>query len=413
MAWRYRRRLRLARGLYLNVGKTGATSLSLGVRGARLTLGRRGKRATIGLPGSGLSYTAYEPYHGKSAAPDATGRQGSGQMENPPPSTPRANTIKVLGLVAAIVLGLVLVRQAEGPTTPTTRAWSPGESTIVETITPDGVHTMGPRSDPDRSSYPKQEKPRLDIAKPVYLAKDAVACPQLTLGIHYANGQQAGGEAEGHRVVADLFDHPHDGCWRVTKRTRVRVLDAAISDAKLVDIDDSTELPCLLGAKCHWEVRPWDLENADDERSPDLLPKSKSGVAQRKTVSPQTDVARGAQKPVVPKTAMVEPSERNNRGELLTLIRGQISRCWNVPAGARDAKDLVVEIRVIVDRDGAVQQATIVDQGRLGSDPFFRAAAESARRAFFNPLCRPLHLPAEKYAIWKDLVVDFSPKDIL
>jgi len=97
----------------------------------------------------------------------------------------------------------------------------------------------------------------------------------------------------------------------------------------------------------------------------------------------------------------------------LDLIRQQIARCWNVPAGARDAKDLVVEIRVVVDRDGTVQQATIVDQGRLGSDPFFRAAAESARRAFFNPQCRPLHLPAEKYAIWKDLVVDFSPKDIL
>jgi outer membrane biosynthesis protein TonB len=96
----------------------------------------------------------------------------------------------------------------------------------------------------------------------------------------------------------------------------------------------------------------------------------------------------------------------------LDLIRQQIARCWNVPAGARDAKDLVVEIRVVVDRDGTVQQATIVDQGRLG-DPFFRAAAESARRAFFNPQCRPLHLPAEKYAIWKDLVVDFSPKDIL
>jgi len=46
-------------------------------------------------------------------------------------------------------------------------------------------------------------------------------------------------------------------------------------------------------------------------------------------------------------------------------------------------------------------------------DPFFRAAAESARRAFFNPRCRPLHLPMEKYAIWKDLVVDFSPKDLL
>ncbi len=94
------------------------------------------------------------------------------------------------------------------------------------------------------------------------------------------------------------------------------------------------------------------------------------------------------------------------------MVRQQIARCWNVPAGARDAKDLVVEVRVTVDPDGTVRQATIVDQGRLG-DPFYRAAAESARRAFFNPLCRPLHLPPDKYAIWKDLVVDFSPKDIL
>jgi outer membrane biosynthesis protein TonB len=97
----------------------------------------------------------------------------------------------------------------------------------------------------------------------------------------------------------------------------------------------------------------------------------------------------------------------------LDMVRHQIARCWNVPAGARDAKDLVVEIKAVVDPDGSVRQATIVDQGRLGSDPSFRAAAESARRAFFNPLCRPLHLPAEKYAIWKDLVVDFSPRDIL
>jgi outer membrane biosynthesis protein TonB len=97
----------------------------------------------------------------------------------------------------------------------------------------------------------------------------------------------------------------------------------------------------------------------------------------------------------------------------LDMVREQIARCWNVPAGARDAKDLVVVIRVVVNPDGTVQKATIVDQARAASDPFFRAAAESARRAFFNPQCRPLHLPPEKYAIWKDLVVDFSPKDIL
>jgi hypothetical protein len=116
--------------------------------------------------------------------------------------------------------------------------------------------------------------------------------------------------------------------------------------------------------------------------------------------------ARPSSQPRAPLGAQLTASE-------MDLIREQIARCWNVPAGARDAKDLVVEIRVAVDPDGTVRQATIVDQARVASDPFFRAAAESARRAFFNPLCRPLHLPADKYAIWKDLVVDFSPRDIL
>lgn len=95
----------------------------------------------------------------------------------------------------------------------------------------------------------------------------------------------------------------------------------------------------------------------------------------------------------------------------LDLVREQIARCWNINAGARDAKDLVVEIRASVRPDGTVTQATIVDQGRM-SDPVWRAAAESARRAFFNPNCTPLKLPPDKYDTWKDLDVDFSPKDI-
>jgi outer membrane biosynthesis protein TonB len=121
---------------------------------------------------------------------------------------------------------------------------------------------------------------------------------------------------------------------------------------------------------------------------------------------PRVASARPSSQPRAPLGSQITASEVDS-------VRQQIARCWNVPAGARDAKDLVVEIRVVVDPDGTVRQATIVDQVRLGSDPFFRAAAESARRAFFNPLCRPLRLPPEKYAIWKDLVVDFSPKDIL
>ena len=137
-----------------------------------------------------------------------------------------------------------------------------------------------------------------------------------------------------------------------------------------------------------------------------LAPVHAAMTANAPPENPRPAAARASSQPKAPLGSQLTASE-------LDMVRHQIARCWNVPAGARDAKDLVVEIKVVVDPDGTVRQATIVDQGRLGSDPFYRAAAESARRAFFNPLCRPLHLPAEKYAIWKDLVVDFSPKDVL
>jgi len=57
MPLRFFRRVRIAKGLTLNLSKRGA-SLSAGRRGARVTFGRRGARATAGVPGTGVSYTS-------------------------------------------------------------------------------------------------------------------------------------------------------------------------------------------------------------------------------------------------------------------------------------------------------------------------------------------------------------------
>src|ERR1700733_3107582 len=57
---RFRRSLKIAPGIRMNVGKTGV-SWSFGHRGAHVTLGKRGVRTTVGLPGTGLSYTAHTP----------------------------------------------------------------------------------------------------------------------------------------------------------------------------------------------------------------------------------------------------------------------------------------------------------------------------------------------------------------
>ncbi len=57
MGFRFRRSVRLAPGLRLNLSKTGV-SATLGRPGASVNVGRRGVGGTVGLPGTGLSYEA-------------------------------------------------------------------------------------------------------------------------------------------------------------------------------------------------------------------------------------------------------------------------------------------------------------------------------------------------------------------
>ncbi len=93
-------------------------------------------------------------------------------------------------------------------------------------------------------------------------------------------------------------------------------------------------------------------------------------------------------------------------------LRYQLANCWNIPVGAMDAENLVVEILAIVGPDRVVQSTEILDKSRYNSDPFFRSAADSARRALLNPRCSPLALPEDKYDLWKNIRIRFNPKEM-
>ena len=94
-------------------------------------------------------------------------------------------------------------------------------------------------------------------------------------------------------------------------------------------------------------------------------------------------------------------------------VRRQFEKCWNVPIGARNPEELVVEVKVRVNRDRTVLDAVPVDQARMASDTFFRAMAESARRAVLNKNCSPLRLPPDKYDAWKEMTVVFDPSGMV
>lgn len=55
MGLRFRRRVRLEKGIWMNVSKSG-TSLSVGGHGETVNFSKKGATTTVGIPGTGISY---------------------------------------------------------------------------------------------------------------------------------------------------------------------------------------------------------------------------------------------------------------------------------------------------------------------------------------------------------------------
>lgn len=93
----------------------------------------------------------------------------------------------------------------------------------------------------------------------------------------------------------------------------------------------------------------------------------------------------------------------------MDALRGQIQRCWNIPAGALDAEDLKVSVQFKLLPSGEIEGNPEIISGGGGSG-VQRAAAESARRAVAR--CAPYNLPADKYEAWADVIVHFDPSEM-
>lgn len=92
----------------------------------------------------------------------------------------------------------------------------------------------------------------------------------------------------------------------------------------------------------------------------------------------------------------------------LDALRAQIQRCWNPPIGAQGADDLLVTVAMSLNPDGSVSGGPQVLNS--SSNPFFQAAADSAKRAVLR--CQPYNLPYDKYETWREVRVTFDPRDL-
>lgn len=99
MGLNFRKSFRIAPGVRLNVGKKGISSISVGGKGARVSVGKKGVRSTVSAPGTGFSYSSYQPYKTDTEAKKLTSTPSS-FIESAPPELPQS------GRQVSLLLGI-------------------------------------------------------------------------------------------------------------------------------------------------------------------------------------------------------------------------------------------------------------------------------------------------------------------
>ena len=109
----------------------------------------------------------------------------------------------------------------------------------------------------------------------------------------------------------------------------------------------------------------------------------------------------------VNKTVTSEFMKKTMAVSYIDAVRLKLRSCWHLDAGAKGVKDMKIVLHTTLSPDGNVNSIEILNHDEYNSSPWFKAVAESARRALI--VCSPYNLPVEFYKEWKDIVFTFYP----
>jgi hypothetical protein len=101
--------------------------------------------------------------------------------------------------------------------------------------------------------------------------------------------------------------------------------------------------------------------------------------------------------------------------DIKDALLSQMRACWNVPVGAPNPEQLIVQVRVFLSQDGKLARPPQLEPATrtaMATNAYLRTAAEAALRAV--NICEPYqHLPAEKYEAWREIVMTFDPSKMV
>lgn len=172
-------------------------------------------------------------------------------------------------------------------------------------------------------------------------------------------------------------------------------------------------------------VQPKKEEKKKEAQKPEPQPKSKKPDYNLKSLLASVEKVRQDTPAPTPQeennTEALDNGTEGRMDQLLTVsdkdfIASRLRDCWNIDGGAQNIDEIVVEIRVLVNKDGSIRDVKIMNNMNL---PAFKSLSESARRAVY--ICAqkgedsPFKILADHYADhysdWKELYLNFNPMD--
>ena len=95
-------------------------------------------------------------------------------------------------------------------------------------------------------------------------------------------------------------------------------------------------------------------------------------------------------------------------------VRHQIYTCWSVPTGLPYSEDLLVTVKLNLEKNGIVKNFEMLDHVRMNTpgEGVFYQMAQSVIRAI--RLCNPIkNLPTSSYEKWKTMILRFNPQEMM
>jgi hypothetical protein len=108
MGFRFRKGVKLAPGVRLNLSKSG-TSFSFGGRGATVNVRGRRVRTTLGIPGTGLSYVSQKTFGSKARNRVNTHAPDWDQLPVPPMQKTGPGAGAILAILVVVCAGLAVL----------------------------------------------------------------------------------------------------------------------------------------------------------------------------------------------------------------------------------------------------------------------------------------------------------------